>query len=106
MIKISDDKINFPHELLLTNRQVTNLRKAFAIFFLSKLSTIYILTNKTIIYIYIYIYICIYTYTHMYMYICIYIHTFTCIGIRVDDTKTAPYCFFINSKAKKLTKIH
>ena len=42
----------------------------------------------------------------MYMYICIYIHTFTCIGIRVDDTKTAPYCFFINSKAKKLTKIH
>ena len=26
----SDDKINFPHELLLTNRQVANLRKAFA----------------------------------------------------------------------------
>ena len=24
------DKINFPHELLLTNRQVANLRKAFA----------------------------------------------------------------------------
>ena len=24
-----DDKINFPHELLLTNRQVVNLRKAF-----------------------------------------------------------------------------
>ena len=26
----SDDKINFPHELLLTNRQVANLRKSFA----------------------------------------------------------------------------
>ena len=26
----SDDKINFPHELLLTNRQVANLRKTFA----------------------------------------------------------------------------
>ena len=30
MIVDSDDKINFPHELLLTNRQVANLRKAFA----------------------------------------------------------------------------
>ena len=30
MISNSDDKINFPHELLLTNRQVTNLHKAFA----------------------------------------------------------------------------
>ena len=30
MIGNSDDKSNFPHELLLTNRQVTNLRKAFA----------------------------------------------------------------------------
>ena len=30
MIGNSDDKINFPHELFLTNRQVTNLRKAFA----------------------------------------------------------------------------
>ena len=29
MIDDSDDKINFPHELLLTNRQVANLRKAF-----------------------------------------------------------------------------
>ena len=29
MIGNSDDKINFPHELLLTNRQVTNLGKAF-----------------------------------------------------------------------------
>ena len=29
MIGDSDDKINFPHELLLTNRPVANLRKAF-----------------------------------------------------------------------------
>ena len=30
MIVNSDDSTNFPHELLLTNRQVANLRKAFA----------------------------------------------------------------------------
>ena len=30
MIGNSDDHTNFPHELLLTNRQVANLRKAFA----------------------------------------------------------------------------
>ena len=30
MIGDSNDKTNFPHELLLTNRQVPNLRKAFA----------------------------------------------------------------------------
>ena len=30
MIENSDDNTNFPHELLLTNRQVANLRKAFA----------------------------------------------------------------------------
>ena len=30
MIVDSDDKINFPHELLLTNRQIVNLCKAFA----------------------------------------------------------------------------
>ena len=30
VIDNSDDKINFPHELLLTNRQVANLRKSFA----------------------------------------------------------------------------
>ena len=30
MISDSDDKINFPHELLLTNRQVANRRKTFA----------------------------------------------------------------------------
>ena len=27
---IGDDKTNFPQKLLLTNRQVSNLRKAFA----------------------------------------------------------------------------
>ena len=30
MISNSDYEINFPHKLLLTNRQVANLRKAFA----------------------------------------------------------------------------
>ena len=30
MIGNSDDKINFPHKLLPTNRQVANVRKAFA----------------------------------------------------------------------------
>ena len=30
MIGNSNDKTNFPHELLLTNRKVANLRKAFA----------------------------------------------------------------------------
>ena len=30
MIDHSDHKINFPHELLLTTRQVTNLHKAFS----------------------------------------------------------------------------
>ena len=29
MIGNSDDETNFPHKLLLTNRRVTNLRKAF-----------------------------------------------------------------------------
>ena len=29
MIGNSDDETNFPHKLLLTNRQVTTLRKAF-----------------------------------------------------------------------------
>ena len=27
---VGDDKANFPHKLLLTNRQVKNIRKAFA----------------------------------------------------------------------------
>ena len=30
MIGNSDDETNFPHKLLLTNRQVANLRKCFA----------------------------------------------------------------------------
>ena len=30
MIGNPDDKTNFSHKLLLTNRQVTNLRNAFA----------------------------------------------------------------------------
>ena len=30
MIGKSDDEANFPHKVLLTNRQVANLRKAFA----------------------------------------------------------------------------
>ena len=30
MMGNSDDETNFPHKLLLTNRQVANLRKAFA----------------------------------------------------------------------------
>ena len=30
MIGNSDDEANFPHKLLLTNRKVTNIRKAFA----------------------------------------------------------------------------
>ena len=33
MIGNSDDKINFPHKLLSTNRQVANVRKAFANYF-------------------------------------------------------------------------
>ena len=39
---IGDDETNFPHKLLLTNRQVTNVRKAFA----NYLST-YIKLSKT-----------------------------------------------------------
>ena len=30
MVGNSNDNTNFPHELLLTNRQVANTRKAFA----------------------------------------------------------------------------
>ena len=33
MIGDSDDKISFPHEFLLTKRQVVNLRKAFVIIY-------------------------------------------------------------------------
>ena len=32
MIGDSEDEISFPHELLLTNRQIANLPKAFASF--------------------------------------------------------------------------
>ena len=32
MIGNSDDETNFPHKLLLTNRQVPNLRQAFSAF--------------------------------------------------------------------------
>ena len=35
MIGDSNDKTNFPHELLLTNRQVANLCKAFANYLLT-----------------------------------------------------------------------
>ena len=34
MIGDSNDKVNFPHELLLTNRQVSSIRKAFSNHFL------------------------------------------------------------------------
>ena len=59
--------------------------------FLSKLSTIYILTNRTIKYTYTYIYkIYVYIYTYTQICICtfvyIYMHTYTHIGIRLDDT--------------------
>ena len=30
MVSNSNDNTNFPHELLLTNRQIANIRKAFA----------------------------------------------------------------------------
>ena len=53
-------------------------------------------------YIYAYTLICIYTFKYIYTYI----HIYTYIGIRLDDIKAALYCFFINSKAKKLIKIH
>ena len=33
MVGNSDDETNFPYKLLLTNRQVANLRKAFANYF-------------------------------------------------------------------------
>ena len=42
MIGNSDDETSFPHKLLLTNRQVANLRKAFA-----KYLTINIKLSKT-----------------------------------------------------------
>ena len=30
MLGVSNDKTNFPHELLLTERQVSSIRKAFS----------------------------------------------------------------------------
>ena len=42
MVSNSNDNANFPHELLLTNRQVANIRKAFA-----NHSSIYIKLSKT-----------------------------------------------------------
>ena len=49
-------------------------------------------------------YMCICTYIYMYIYI--YIHAYIHIHIKtLGDTKTAPYCSFINSKDKKLIKI-
>ena len=53
----------------------------FLSFFLSKLSIIYIITNRTIKYIYIYniyiyIYIHIYIHTHVYVHLYIYTHTY------------------------------
>ena len=48
----------------------------------------------------------IYIRTYVYVHLHIYIHAYTHIGIRLDDTKTAPYCFFVNTETKKLTKIH
>ena len=51
-------------------------------------------------------YMCICTYIYMYIYIYIYIHAYIHIHIKtLGDTKTAPYCSFINSKDKKLIKI-
>ena len=32
---VGDDETNFPHKLLLTNRQVANLRKGFANYLLT-----------------------------------------------------------------------
>ena len=46
-------------------------------------------------------YVCIYTHISIYIYIYIYAK-----GIRLDNTKTAPYYSLIKSQAKKLTKIH
>ena len=53
------------------------------LFFLSRLSTNYILTNRTIKY--IYIYVCMYIYIYIYIYTCIYIYMYiyiyTCIHV-------------------------
>ena len=49
---------------------------------------------------------CICAYVHIYICIYVYIHAYIHIHIKtLGDTKTAPYCSFINSKDKKLIKI-
>ena len=50
MVGNSNDNTNFPHELLLTNRQVANIRKAFAKNTLTdiKLSKNSVIKNDTI----------------------------------------------------------
>ena len=72
----TDSILNFPF-LEVCMHLIVNL------FFLSRLSTIYILTNRTIKYIYIYVcmYIYIYIYIHMYIYIYVYIYIYTCIHV-------------------------
>ena len=75
--KATTDSIwNFPF-LEVCMHLIVNL------FFLSRLSTIYILTNRTIKYMYIYVcmYVYIYIYTSIYIYIYVYMHT--CIHVYV-----------------------
>ena len=60
----------------------------------------------------IYIYIDIYRYIDIYIDICIYnnilyiYYIYIYIYIILEDTKTTSYYSFINSKAKKLIKMH
>ena len=72
----TDSILNFPF-LEVCMHLIVNL------FFLSRLSTIYILTNRTIKY--IYIYVCMYIYIYIYIYTCIYIYMYiyiyTCIHV-------------------------
>ena len=41
MVSNSNDNTNFPHELLLTNRHVANIRKAFAMLITHQLTLNY-----------------------------------------------------------------
>ena len=45
---IGDNKTNFPHKLLLTNRQVSNLRKAFSNHLLADIKSSKTLLSKMI----------------------------------------------------------
>ena len=64
-----------------------------------KLKCVYLYINTLYIHIHTYTHTCICTY--------LYIHIYTLqIGMRLDYTKTAPYCSFINHDVKRLTKIH